>query len=187
MKMKIYLAGPDVFERDPVAKGVELKALCAKYGAEGLFPLDNEILDTEHGSLDQARKIRSANMALIQACDAVLANMNAFRGPSMDVGTAYEMGVGAALNKIVVGYTNSHKSYVEKVREFCEVNRGADGQLRDQDGMAVEEFKAAEEIESSGLVDNLMIACGIESLCESAEEAIKVSIELFDAKQGKLV
>ena len=36
---KLYLAGPDVFRADAVAHGEALKALCARYGFEGLYPL----------------------------------------------------------------------------------------------------------------------------------------------------
>ena len=80
----LYLAGPDVFVPEPHARGVALKALCTEAGAIGLFPID----DAAHGP----EAIREANMAMIRRCDAVVANMTPFRGPSMDPGTAYEMG-----------------------------------------------------------------------------------------------
>lgn len=180
--MKIYLAGPEVFLPDPIAKGHALKSICTTHGAHGLFPMDNELGAEEHGSIAMAAYIRSANMALIKDCDAIVANMTPFRGPSMDVGTAYEMGVGAALGKIVVGYTTDKKSYVEKVGVVCKVERGEDGYLRDELGMSVEEFGVNE----GGLVDNLMISCGVEKLCGSVEEAIKVATELFKAKEETL-
>jgi len=180
--MKIYLAGPEVFLPDPISKGAALKAICTKYGAEGLFPMDNELGDEEHGSVAEAAYIRAANMKLITACDAIVANMTPFRGPSMDVGTAYEVGAGAALGKVVVGYTSDRTSFVVKVSKAFEVKRGEDGLLRDADGMAVEEFGKGEE----ALVDNLMIACGVEKLCDSAEEAIKTAVEIFEGK-GKTV
>jgi len=179
--MKIYLAGPEVFLPDPFAKGASLKLLCQQHSAEGLFPMDNELGDDERGSIAEAAYIRTANMNLIKSCDAIIANMEPFRGPSMDVGTAYEMGVGAALGKIVVGYTSDRTSFVEKVTKAVKVERAQDGQLRDEGGMAVEEFGDGEV----KLVDNLMISCGIEKLCGSAEEAIKVSVELFNARATK--
>jgi len=135
-------------------------------------------LKDERGSIAEAAYIRSANMDLIRSCDAIIANMTPFRGPSMDVGTAYEMGVGAALNKIVVGYTTDPRSFVEKVQAACKVVRGNDGRLRDEQGMAVEEFGHGDV----RLVDNLMMACGVEKLCASEEEAIKVALEIFKAR-----
>jgi nucleoside 2-deoxyribosyltransferase len=175
--MKIYLAGPEVFERDPIGKGIALKNICTKHGAEGLFPMDNELGDEEHGSIAQAAYIRSANMDLIKSCDAIIANMTPFRGPSMDVGTAYEMGVGAALNKIVIGYTSDTKSYVDKVKKVCKVERGTDEYIRDENGMSVEDFGDGE----TRLVDNLMISCGVDRLCGSAEEAIETAVNIYKA------
>ena len=93
----------------------------------------------------------------------------------MDVGTAYEMGVGAALNKIVIGYTTDMKSYVDKVKETHKVERGRDGYLRDERGMSVEEFGDGDD----KLVDNLMISCGVHRLCENAQDAIKAAVEIF--------
>jgi nucleoside 2-deoxyribosyltransferase len=176
--MKIYLAGPEVFERDAIARGKELKGVCAGFGVEGLFPLDNE-LEAEPGL---ATRIREGNMAMIRECDAIVANMTPFRGPSMDAGTAYEMGVGAGLGKIVVGYTLDPRPYVDKVRAFVgfEMERGDDGWLRDAQGLLVEEFLHL----GKGLVDNLMIACGVECLCDSVEEAIRAATELFKAREA---
>ncbi|KAI9732028.1 MAG: hypothetical protein M1818_007623 [Claussenomyces sp. TS43310] len=181
--MKIYLAGPEVFEPDAVGRGAALKALCARFSSAtapvvGLFPLDNEISDDEAAAgANLATAIRTANMAMIRACDAIVANMTPFRGPSMDVGTAYEMGVGAALGKVVVGYTSDARSYARKVRDLYgdTVVRGPDGRLRDERGMAVEDFPGEAGL---GLVDNLMMtAGGIEGLCGSAEEAIALAVE----------
>lgn len=141
--------------------------------------MDNVLGDEQHGSIGQAAAIRAANMGLIKESDAIIANMTPFRGVSMDVGTAYEMGAAAALGKIVVGYTTDPRSFVEKIKAGFKVVRGADGRLRDGEGMAVEEFGAEE---GKGLVDNLMMACGGEKLCGSAEEAIEVAVAAFKQK-----
>ncbi|KUJ17030.1 nucleoside 2-deoxyribosyltransferase [Mollisia scopiformis] len=178
--MKVYLAGPDVFMPKPEARGEELKALCTKHGLEGLFPLDDKLTGFEHGSVAMADAIRTANMELIKSCDAILANMTPFRGPSMDVGTAYEMGVGAALGKLVVGYTMQGDSYVEKVKRLHTVTRDKDGYLRDEAGMSVEEFGIGKGEEP--LVDNLMIACGVHKLCKSEEEGVKAIADVLLSK-----
>ena len=157
----LYLAGPDVFRLDAVARGAALKALCAAAGASGLFPIDGDVVNAVH---DPAA-IREANMAMIRRCDAVVANMTPFRGPSMDPGTAYEMGAGSALGKLVVGYTTDGRSLVERVSAAMAVARGPDGVLRDDGDMAVEEF-------AFPLADNLMMACGVDRLFGSACDAI---------------
>lgn len=72
----------------------------------------------------------------------------------MDVGTAYEMGAGSAFEKVSKAHT---------------VRRAEDGHVRDERNMSVEEFGVRE---GGGLVDNLMISCGMEKLCNSEEEGI---------------
>ncbi|MGI4746193.1 MAG: nucleoside 2-deoxyribosyltransferase [Janthinobacterium lividum] len=162
---RFYLAGPSVFALDPAAEGSKLKAFCSAHGAVGLYPLDNEI-DVAAGQGDLSGAIREANMELIRQCDAVIADMVPFRGPSMDPGTAYEMGVGAALGKLVVGYTSDPRPYVERVSASTSVTRSA-GTLRDSDGMQVEDF---------GLADNLMMAKGADAILPTAAEAIAYAV-----------
>lgn len=159
--IKIYLAGPEVFLPDPFACATKLKSLCRKHGVVGLFPLDADVV----GERDEAHAsaIRTANMDLIASCDGIVANMSPFRGPSMDVGTAYEMGVGAALGKIVVGYTNDTRDYCTRVIGYGSARPHRDGGWRDGDGMAIEDF---------GLADNLMMACGTAAILTSVEAAI---------------
>ncbi|TVY87289.1 Uncharacterized protein LAWI1_G005102, partial [Lachnellula willkommii] len=181
-KPKIYLAGPDVFYPNAVARGQELKTLCTQHGAIGLFPLDNEISSVELGSHAMADAIRTENMKLISSADGILANMTPFRGPSMDVGTAYEMGAGAALGKHIVGYLKGEKlGYTKKVQAVHKVERHTDGHLRDEQGWSVEEFLEVDG--ENGLVDNLMISCGVEKLCMSEDEGIKALVDIWRGKQ----
>jgi nucleoside 2-deoxyribosyltransferase len=193
-KMKIYLAGPEVFLPDPIAAGETLKVLCTANGAEGLFPMDNSIpahilagtASTTGEIISVATWIRSQNMAMIRSCDGIVANMTPFRGVSMDVGTAYEMGVAAALGKVVIGYSTNSKPYTEKVKEKFGCTRDEKGALRDGDGMGVEEFVG--EL----LVDNLMMtAGGIDNLggipSESVEEAVRMAVQVFEERQAKKI
>ena len=48
--------------------------------------------------------------------DLVIANMTPFRGPSMDVGTAVELGYSFARGLPVFGYTNIVDDYEARVR-----------------------------------------------------------------------
>ena len=165
-----YLAGPDVFAPDAAARGRALQALCTAAGATGLFPIDGDGANVVH----DPSAIRDANMAMIARCDAVIANMTPFRGPSMDPGTAYEMGAASALGKLVVGYTNDARSLGERVSAAMTVSRGPDGVLRDDRGMAVEEFAVP-------LADNLMMACGLAELFGSARDAIGFAVARLGA------
>ena len=162
---RIYLAGPDVFRPDTVEHGALLKAICASVGALGLYPMDNDVA----GAVDVPGAIRTANMELIKSCDALVANMTPFRGPSMDPGTAYEMGVATALGKLVVGYTSDPLSYTDRVSAFINVQQSDDGTQRDVNGMQVEDF-------GFPLVDNLMMARGIDALFTDVVDAVTYAV-----------
>lgn len=155
--MKIYLAGPEVFLPDAQEIGAAKKAVCAEYGLEGLFPLDGG-LDLSGLTKRQAGlAIYDANIALIEAADGCIANVTPFRGPSLDPGTAYEIGHMRGLRKPVFAYSNDVRLFAARTRAFCGVS-GA----RDEEGLLIEDF---------GLTDNLMIdgaavCSGSPILCE---------------------
>src|SRR5262245_1313471 len=88
--MKIYLAGPEVFLPDAAAMGRRKQETCARHGATGLFPLDNDLTASSDAPL--SRRIFAANSALMEQADAIIANLTPFRGPSADAGTVYELG-----------------------------------------------------------------------------------------------
>jgi nucleoside 2-deoxyribosyltransferase len=143
--MKIYLAGPDVFLPDAVDIGKRKAAICARHGVRGLYPLDNAI-DLTAG--DASLTIFKGNEAMMDAADAVIANLTPFRGPSADAGTVYELGYMAGRGKFCLAYSNDPAVYVERVARFGTVTKSADGLLTDKDGLAVEDF---------GHPDNLMM------------------------------
>ncbi len=168
-KPEIYLAGPEVFLPDPLRRGDELKSICAELGAIGRFPLDNQadVVDPEPSIM--AANISHADEALVRHCDALIANMQPFRGPSMDPGTIYEMGFAKGLGKLVVGYTADWRCMSEKVAEKIHLTPHADG-LRDQDGMLCADF---------GLIDNLMIVKGAAAVLGSFEQAVSFVVAHF--------
>ena len=142
--MRIYLAGPDVFLPDAVDIGRRKKEICAAHGLIGLYPLDNAI-DRPAG--DISLNIFKGCEAMMDAADAIIANLTPFRGPGADPGTAYELGYMAARGKFCLGYSNDPTVYAERVRLLTEV-RSRDGRLVDAEGLTVEDF---------GLSDNLMM------------------------------
>lgn len=136
-RLKIYLAGPDVFLPDAEAI-LEAKCdLCTKSGFEGVSPLDGP-------AADSAMAIFAKCEAAMDRADAVLANMTPFRGPGMDAGTAYEVGYMRARGKPVFGYSNAPGAYAARIPD---AQLGPAGRLVDGDGVSVEDF---------GLPENLM-------------------------------
>jgi nucleoside 2-deoxyribosyltransferase len=148
--LRVYLAGPEVFLRNAKEIGEKKKALCRKYGFEGIFPIDVDIETRGKSAQEIGLCISDINESLIKSCQIVIANITPFRGPSADVGTVYEMGFAHALGKILLAYTNVATSFTERTIKCLkgEVKRDVNGILRDNQGMFIEE---------NGLIDNLMI------------------------------
>jgi nucleoside 2-deoxyribosyltransferase len=137
----IYLAGFDVFRPDAVEHGRYLKSLCEAHGLEGLYPFDNDVPPAETPQVT-GTLICDANIAMIRRCDAVLANLNLFRGYEPDSGTAFEVGMAVALGKPVWAYFESNATLRELIPH--------DASGFDAQGFQVEDF---------GLPRNLMLAC----------------------------
>ena len=145
-RARIYLAGPDVFRPDAAEHGRRLAALCAQHGFDAVFPLD-ESLPADLPAAVAARRIYEANIAHIEACDAVVANLDFFRGPEPDSGTCFEIGYAVARGKLVLAYLPEDGSFAERIRRRHPqaVGRG----MVDAAGWQLEEF---------GLPLNLMLA-----------------------------
>jgi nucleoside 2-deoxyribosyltransferase len=142
--MKVYLAGPDVFLPDAFDIGHHKVELCARYGLTGLYPLDNKI---DLAAADASLHIFRGNEAMMNAADAIIANLTPFRGPGADAGTVYELGYMAARGKLCLGYSNDPGHYAARVAHPTEL-KTSEGRLIDPQGLTVENF---------GLADNLMI------------------------------
>ncbi len=149
-----YLAGPDVFFPDAKAVGKRKCELLLGYGIQGHFPLDQEIPE----SSEMAQEIFLGNVALINQSDMVLANIMPFRGPSLDPGTAWEIGYAYARGIPVICYGSS-STYLERCRALG-LESGDAGW--GHDGMQIEDF---------GEQENLMISRCATLLVGSFEEA----------------
>ena len=168
MKKKIYIAGPDVFERDSIAIGKHLVALCKKYGYEGLYPMDN-VVDFSQSKHKIAEDIYKANAKMIRECDIIIANLNQFRGQEADSGTVWECGFGSALGKEVYGYMKTTQAYLETFEDKKE----QEGAFMDTNDMFIEDFDHP---------INLMIACSTkEIVAGSFEDVLKRLKENPDA------
>lgn len=162
--LKIYLAGPDVFRPDAAEYGPRLKALCAEYGFEGLFPLDVQVPEEITDPHQQAIWIYRANLKLLDAADCVLANLASFRGSEPDSGTCFEVGYAAALGKPLYGYMPDASSYRERMRRKYPEWLGTEPD-RDRDGNVLEAF---------GLPLNLMLAVPTQIVAGGPREALEL-------------
>ena len=153
MTLKIYLAGPEVFLPDAVAVGAAKIALCRAHGFTGLYALEPaDPPPADAPPLARATAIFRNCLAQMTDADCAIANLTPFRGLGADPGTAFEVGYMVAAGKPVWGYTNDGGALEARVRAAAggRLDRTADGELRDPEGLAVEAF---------GLAENLMLAC----------------------------
>lgn len=157
MAIRVYLAGPDVFLADPHDWAAQRHALCAQHGLTGVSPLDPLPEEPpDWAKLPEWRRIALRNEAHIAQCDALIANLTPFRGPSADVGTVFELGFARALGRPVFGYSNCALPFTRRTLDHAATRGGVIGGpgpiWRDGDSMLVEQF---------GLADNLMIEAAI--------------------------
>lgn len=134
-----YLAGPEVFSPNARDIGEAKISICRERGIDAQFLLIE--INDEHSltPADRGHAIFAACVEMMDECDLVIANMTPFRGVSMDVGTAIEMGYMYGRGRPVLGYTNVEADYDARVG---------------RDTLQVESF---------GFADNLMC----EGLCGS--------------------
>ncbi len=148
----VYLAGFDVFRRDAVAHGERLKSLCAAQGLRGIYPLD----DAPPGDVsDLASWICQSNLQKIRNADAVLANLDCFRGSEPDSGTVFEIGYATALGKPVWAYFSDQRPLIEQLDT-------------DGDGYCGQDY----QVEDFALPKNLMLACSWAGASKSAQEGV---------------
>lgn len=159
----LYLAGPDVFRPDAAEYGRHLVALCAEHGFVGVFPLNTSIAEHPADPRAAAVQIYKTNIAQIDACDAVLANLDFFRGPEPDSGTCFEVGYAIARGKPVVGYVPEPGSFAERIGRRHPEALGEGGQ--DAWGWRVEEF---------GLPLNLMLGASCRIVTGDVRRALEV-------------
>jgi nucleoside 2-deoxyribosyltransferase len=140
----LYLAGPDVFRADAPACYEQMQRVCEQRGLVGLRPSDGGLSAGVSGNgAELAQRIYEGNLALIRRCDAVVANLQPFRGlVEPDSGTVFEVGVAIALGKPVAGYLpQCTLSYSERVRRHFPTRTDATGILWDDaHGLWVEGF-----------------------------------------------
>jgi nucleoside 2-deoxyribosyltransferase len=164
-KIKIYFAGPDVFYPDYPGFIVRLKDLCAQHNVFPLIPGEKEA-KTPLG-------IYKANINLINKSEAIVANLNPFRGHEPDSGTVYEVGRAHALGKVVAGYLEDRRDQPTKLGASPP---DPSGFRRLADGSFVENF---------GFPVNLMLAFSAK-IEGSLEEAVASAVASVREKRGAI-
>ena len=154
--MKIYFAGPDVFRSSYPAFKAMVADLCCGMGLIPVFP-GEEVTGSDPTAIFQD------NLALIDEADAVVANLNPFRGPEPDSGTAFELGYAHARGKQILGYIDRFETTVDRVERLQGHLTRYGNEITDRDGYRVEDF---------GLPLNIMLAVPTRLVAGGVEECL---------------
>jgi nucleoside 2-deoxyribosyltransferase len=144
MTTTAYLAGPDVFLPDAMTHAARKVEICARHGLRGLPPLNQDI-ETSARALEIWQTIYQKDIAMMQRCDIIIANLTPFGGASADAGTLIEIGWFLGKGKPIFGYSNTAERF--------------EARMRRQHGEGFAELG----IEGFHLPDNLMIVGAVES------------------------
>lgn len=115
-KPVVYLAGPEVFLPNALEIGKAKVAICRQRGFEAIFPFE-PLESTAILSADRGHEIFLHCVAMMKRCTMLIANMTPFRGVSMDVGTAVEIGYMYSRGHPILGYTNVIEDYDARVSD----------------------------------------------------------------------
>lgn len=117
MTPQAYLAGPDVFLPDAAGHARRKVAICARHGIRGRPPLNEDVASLAGMPEAEAwQTIFRKDLAMMEECDIVIANLTPFRGASADAGTLVELGWFLGRGRPVFGYSNSAEPFAERSR-----------------------------------------------------------------------
>ena len=175
-KLKLYLAGPDIFRPDAVIYAEKQREICQRYGFVPLQPMDNNVGHKDY-SRRTAREIFRADLRQIDEADITVANCNYFRGGCIDDGTAVELGYTFAQGKIAYGYIDSLSPANQQIPTHYPCH-SINGQLQDRDGyVLVDDFGTAVNL----MVHELIEESGGRLVQGDFEDAIKQLREDLEA------
>ena len=101
---------------------------------------------------------------MISEADAVIANLDPFRGCEPDSGTCFEIGCAIALGKQIIAYLADTRSQLDKLAEFYGGTLARrEGRAVDPDGLTIENFE---------LPVNLMLGISCQIVQGGLEDAV---------------
>lgn len=137
-KPRIYLADVIRYRADAEEIYRHLKELCASYGLEAVTPCDRaEGFRMTEGLSPYARAaaLTENYCRLVRSCDAVVADLNDFRGFECSNDVGFECGMGFEMGKKLFGYMDDTRPCIEKIPHLGEA-----AEFRDMAGCSVENF-----------------------------------------------
>lgn len=174
--MRIYISGPDVFSPHWAQFCLRVTKASEALGVIPVFPIEpqDNLFEQSTAHLSQkearnlSRKIFLQNLDKLHGSDAVVANLNPFRGAEPDSGTVAEISQAWLTGVPVFGYTQERGD----LRAICAKKVGTTYLLDEQvtvckDGYLIEDF---------GWPVNLMVAEQCECIVSTVEEALREAV-----------
>lgn len=133
---RVYHSGPERYDSDAGRTYERMRKSCEEYGIELVTPHD-VLSDRKPEELPIQYAAHSVlnNAELIMSCDAVIANLNDFRGWEPTGDTAFECGMSYQWGKKMFGYMEDTRRMRDRVP-----NLGAECGFQDACGCNVENF-----------------------------------------------
>lgn len=163
---RVYLSGPERYYHAAGEIYGKMKRLCGAYGLEAILPTtwEKEIPRIETGEDYTLAANRFANyQQKVRACDAIIANLNDYRGYECSNDVGFECGMAFQLGKKMYGYMDNAGHMKDRVPHL-----GAGTGYRDHTGANVENFD---------FPLNLMFGCSMEIFQGTFEEVIATIAE----------
>lgn len=161
-KPVVYLADLVRYSKDAAVRYEKMKEIAAGYGLELLTPLDQleKTAKEENGNAyTMAARLTENYAGLVKSCDAVLADLNDYRGYECANDVGFECGMAFEWGKKLYGFMDDTRPAIEKIPHLGEQNG-----FRDMTGSNVENFNYP---------INLMFSCSMEIFEGKFEEAIR--------------
>src|SRR5258708_18553440 len=115
MTATAYRAGPDVFLPNAVAHAARKVEICQRYGLRACPPLNQDV-ETAAQASDVWQAIYEKDIAMMERCDIIIANLTPFAGASADAGTLIEVGWFLGRGKPIFGYSNTPENFESRMR-----------------------------------------------------------------------
>lgn len=134
----VYLSGPERYDANCAESYRKMKELCAQYGLRAVTPLDAaegvSNIDSEEPYV-KAANLFDRYQQHVRNCDAIIANLNDFRGYECCNDVGFECGMGFQLGKKLFGYMDDMTIMKKRIP-----NMGEENGFRDEKGCNVENF-----------------------------------------------
>lgn len=158
----VYLSGVERYQKNAKEIFEHKKQICRKYGLTAVTPTD--LAEGVKEIITDQPYVWAANMFEhyqnhVRVCDAIIADLNNYRGYEVNNDVGFECGMAFQLGKKMYGYMNHADPLVNRIPHL-----GEPYEFRDHTGSNVENFDYPV---------NLMFGCSMDILEGTFEEIIK--------------